>query len=122
MRFLVRLLAGLALALVPLSTAGRAAPPLPEPAARLGFEPCADYKLATYEAIDDYFRVLDAASDRLALVEIGKSVEGRPLRLAIISSPRNLARLERYREVEEARHFSPAARRGDPAADAEHEP
>jgi hypothetical protein len=98
-RLLVRLLAGLALALVPLSTAGRAAPPLPEPAARLGFEPCADYKLATYEAIDDYFRVLDAASDRLALVEIGKSVEGRPLRLAIISSPRNLARLERYRDI-----------------------
>ena len=65
----------------------------------LGFEPCADYKLATYEAIDTYLRALDAASDRMTLVEIGRSVEGRPLRLAVISSPRNLARLEHYRGI-----------------------
>ena len=49
----VRLLAGLALALAPLATAvARAATALPDPASVLGFEPCADYKLATYEAID----------------------------------------------------------------------
>ena len=65
----------------------------------LGFEPCADYKLATYEAIDAYLRALDAASDGMTLVEIGRSVEGRPLRLAVISSPRNLARLDHHRGV-----------------------
>ena len=65
----------------------------------LGFEPCADYKLATYEAIDAYLSALDAASDRMTLVEIGRSVEGRPLRLAVNSSPRNLARLDHHRDV-----------------------
>jgi hypothetical protein len=96
-RLLVRLLAGLTIALAPLAAAGRAAAPPPAPAALLGFEPCADYKLATYEAIDAYLQALDAASDRLTLVEIGRSVEGRPLRLAIISSSKNLDRLERHR-------------------------
>jgi hypothetical protein len=95
-RLLVRLVAGLTIALAPLAAAGRAATP-PAPALLLGFEPCADFKLATYEAIDAYLRALDAASDRLTLVEIGRSVEGRPLRLAIISSPKNLDRLERHR-------------------------
>lgn len=96
-----RLLAGLALALLPLAlplSAG-AAPPLPTPASALGFEPCADYKLATYEAIDAYLQALDTASDRMTLTEIGRSVDGRPLRLAVISSARNLRRLDRFREI-----------------------
>jgi hypothetical protein len=65
----------------------------------LGFAPCSDYKLATYEAIDAYLQALDEASDRMTMVEIGRSVGGRPLRLAAISSSRNLARIERYKAI-----------------------
>ncbi len=82
---------------VPVSTAARRDIPAPE--ALFGFAPCADYKLANYEAIDRYFQALDRASDRMRLVEIGRSVEGRPLRLAIISSERNLKRVDRYRQI-----------------------
>ncbi len=35
---------------------------------------------------------IDAASDRVELVEYGKTPEGRPLLLALVSDPRNLAR------------------------------
>jgi hypothetical protein len=95
--------ASLALALVVLAgpmVAGRDA--VPRPGEILGFEPCADYKLATYEAIDRYFAALDQASDRVSVVEIGRSVDGRPLRLALISSRRNLRRIPRYREIARA--------------------
>ena len=63
MRAVVSLLAGLTLALAPVALGARASTPLPTPASMLGFEPCADYKLATYEAIDAYLSALDAASD-----------------------------------------------------------
>jgi hypothetical protein len=98
LRPLAGLVAGLALGLWPAPNlgAGRA---MPDPVAYLGFAPCADYKLATYEAIDAYLQALDQASDRMTLVEIGRSVGGRPLRLAAISSARNLARLDRYKAI-----------------------
>ena len=44
----------------------------PTPESSLGFKPGDDYKLATYEEAIDYFRKLDAASDRLTLVESGR--------------------------------------------------
>lgn len=72
---------------------------VPPPESVLGFAPCSDYKLATWERIDEYLQALDRASDRMTMVEIGRSVDGRPLRLAIISSERNLAALDRYRAV-----------------------
>jgi hypothetical protein len=72
---------------------------LPTPESVLGFEPGADFELAGYEASIDYFRRLDAASDRMQLLEVGRTSEGRPWTLAVISSPANLANLERYREI-----------------------
>ncbi|MEV4658745.1 M14 family zinc carboxypeptidase [Micromonospora sp. NPDC049301] len=67
----------------------------------IGWTPCIDYKLATYEQIADYYRKLDKASDRMKLVEIGKTSEGRPQLMAIVSSKKNLkdANLKRYRET-----------------------
>ncbi len=58
-----------------------------------GFSPGTDYKLATYEEISWYFRKLGAESDRIRITEIGKSSEGRPVLMAFISSPANLAKL-----------------------------
>ena len=72
---------------------------IPAPADYLGFEPGEDYKLADFSQISGYFQALDAASDRLKLVEFGRSSEGRPMYVAFVSSPENLARLDRWREI-----------------------
>ncbi|MDQ7907524.1 M14 family metallopeptidase [Phytohabitans sp. ZYX-F-186] len=85
------------------ATAGgaTAAARVPKPQSVIGWAPCADYKLATYEQVAEYYRKLDEASDRMALVEIGKSTEGRPQLMAIVSAEKNLRpkNLERYREI-----------------------
>jgi hypothetical protein len=85
--------ASLLVAFVPLA----ANPPAPKD--HLGYEPGADYKLANYDEIIGYFRKLEAASDRIRLAEFGRTSEGRPMYLAYISSPENLKRLDRWREI-----------------------
>ncbi len=72
---------------------------IPDPEAVLGFPVGADFHLATYEESIAYFRRLDAASDRLRLIEVGRTSEGHPWFMALISSPENLNRLDRYREI-----------------------
>src|SRR5918996_3777775 len=72
---------------------------VPVPESALGFAPCADYKLATYEAIAEYFRKLDAASDRMALFEIGRTAEGRTQILTVVSSEENLRNLATYKGI-----------------------
>ena len=72
---------------------------VPAPADIIGFAPGEDYKLAHYGPIVEYFRALDAASDRVVVTEIGDSSRGRPMLLAAISSEANIANLDRYREI-----------------------
>ncbi len=72
---------------------------VPMPESVIGWAPCADYKLATYETISDYFRKLDAASHRMALFEIGKTAEGRTQILTVISSEENLKNLTKYKQI-----------------------
>ncbi|HEX2343043.1 MAG TPA: M14 metallopeptidase family protein [Vicinamibacterales bacterium] len=72
---------------------------LPTPESVLGFRVGADFKLATYEESIGYFRQLDAASDRLTLVEIGRTTLGRPWHVALVSSPTNLGSIDKYREI-----------------------
>ena len=64
-----------------------------------GFQMGADYKLARWDKIVEYFGKLVAESDRIKVIDMGKSTEGNPFLLAIISSPANLAKLEHYREI-----------------------
>ena len=73
--------------------------PIPTPESVLGFAIGDDFELASYDESIRYFQALDAATDRLQLVEVGRTSEGRPWYLALISSPENLANVERYREV-----------------------
>ncbi len=72
---------------------------VPAPEEILGFHVGDDFKLASYDESIAYFRALDAASDRLELREIGRTSEGRPWFIALISSPENLANAEHYREI-----------------------
>jgi hypothetical protein len=72
---------------------------VPTPASVLGFEVGADFHLAGYEQSLEYFQRLDATSDRVQLVEVGRTSEGRPWYLALISSAENLRNVDRYREI-----------------------
>jgi hypothetical protein len=94
----IRSILALGLSWIAASTPG-AAPAVPTPESVLGFAPCADYKLATYEEIAGYLQKLDAASDRMQLVDIGKTTEGRTELLAIISSEQNMRNLAKYKDV-----------------------
>ncbi len=96
-----------------LSAAVQAQSPVPHPRDVFGFTPGDDYKLARYDQMVEYYRILDTASDRVMLREIGQSVLGRPLLLLFISSAQNLQRLEHYREISE---FLARARITEPEA------
>ena len=87
----------LALAIGATSAAAQGGVPTPESV--LGFKPGDDLKLASYDQIYEYFMRLDAATDRMRVVEVGRTSFDRPMIVAFISSPENLADLERYREI-----------------------
>ncbi len=74
---------------------------VPHPSDVFGFTPGDDYKLATYDQMLEYYKQLDAASDRVQMREIGKSVLGKPLLLLFISSEENMKHLERWRSIAE---------------------
>ena len=71
----------------------------PTPKDVLGFTPGDDYKLAHWAKIVEYFQKLDASSDRLVFKEIGKTTNGNPFTYALISSPKNLKRLDYYKDI-----------------------
>ncbi|HUP02248.1 MAG TPA: M14 family zinc carboxypeptidase [Gemmatimonadota bacterium] len=74
-------------------------PTVPSPTDVLGRIAGAANELSSVAEIHDYFRRLDAASDRVVVRTIGTSEEGREIVLAIISSEENLRDLERYRDL-----------------------
>ncbi|MEJ2541106.1 MAG: M14 family zinc carboxypeptidase, partial [Gemmatimonadota bacterium] len=74
-------------------------PAITTPEAFLGFEIGADYHLATYEQLMDYWELLARESDRMTLRSIGETQQGRPHLQAIITSPENHGDLDRYREI-----------------------
>jgi len=58
-----------------------------------------DYFLANYTQLLEYWNTLAKESDRLKLVEYGKTAEGRPMVMAIITSPANHKNLARYKQI-----------------------
>lgn len=72
---------------------------LPTPESVLGFTVGADYKLATYDESIRYFERLAAASNRIKLLDVGKTSTGHSWTLAVISSPENLAKLDHFRDI-----------------------
>ena len=72
---------------------------IPTPESALGFKVGADFKLATYDESIAYFRKLAAASDRIRLVDVGKTSTGHAWTLALITAPENFAKLDRLKEI-----------------------
>src|SRR6266513_4444901 len=82
-------------AATPLSAQRRITTPL----AQFGHNIGDDYFLANYSQMIDYWRKLDRESDRIRLVRVGTTAEGRPMWMAIITSPENFRKLSRYQEI-----------------------
>ena len=74
-------------------------PPIPTPESSLGFAVGSDFKLATYDESIAYFQKLAAATNRIRLIDVGKTSTGHPWTLAVISSPENLARLDQLKGI-----------------------
>src|SRR6185436_5122155 len=55
--------------------------------------------LANYKQIAAHWRKLDRESDRMVVQEIGKTAEGRPQLMAIVTSPENHKKLARLKEI-----------------------
>jgi hypothetical protein len=69
------------------------------PKEQFGFSIGDDYQLVNYKQLTAYWKKLDAESDRMKLVEIGKTAEGRTMVMAIVTSPANHSRLGRYKDI-----------------------
>src|SRR5687768_9932897 len=81
-------------------------PDVPTVAELRGFETGTGFSL--HADVESVLRGIDAATDRIRLESYGRSVEGRGLWLAWVSSAENLARLDSLR------HLNRAAVQGDP--------
>jgi hypothetical protein len=75
------------------------APAITTPAQQFGASPGDDYFLATYSELEAYWQQLDRESDRMSLVDIGRTEEGRTQWMAIITAPENFTSLDRYKEI-----------------------
>jgi hypothetical protein len=85
--------------LLVVAAAANAQSRLTSPREQFGFNVGDDYRLATYTQFVEYWRRLDRESDRMRVVEIGRTAEGRPQLMAIVTAPANFARLDRLREI-----------------------
>jgi len=68
----------------------------------LGHRVGADYKLVPWNRIVDYFRHMDAESDRITVRDLGTTTEGRPMILAEISDAATISNLAPHRENQRA--------------------
>jgi hypothetical protein len=88
-------------ALILLLAVGSALPQtkITSPKEQFGFNLGDDYHLTNYTQLAEYWKKLDQESNRMSLVEIGKTAEGRTMYMAIITAPENQQKLDRYKEI-----------------------
>ncbi|MCC2977059.1 M14 family metallopeptidase [Sphingomonas sp. PL-96] len=65
----------------------------------IGGVPGSDYFLANYTSITAWLQKVAAESDRIKLVSIGKTTEGREQWMVVVSSPENIRNLDQHRDV-----------------------
>jgi Zinc carboxypeptidase len=74
-------------------------PNVPTPESVLGHKPGDDFYLASYDESREYFHKLAASSNRVKLINVGKTTRGLDWEIAIISSPENLANLDKNKDI-----------------------
>ena len=94
-----RLIISLALALAALALTAGILPAQTPPDKFLGHKVGEDRKLADYTQIKAYFEKLAQETNKLKLFTIGESVLKKPMIMAAISTPENLAKLDRWKEI-----------------------
>ncbi len=72
---------------------------VPSPSQFLKMNVGADKTLADYRQVREYFRALGAASPRVEIEVLGKTVLGEDMIMAVISSEENIRNLPRLREI-----------------------
>jgi hypothetical protein len=73
---------------------------IPTPESHFGHKMGEDRKLIEWAKTVSYFEALDKASDGIVVRKLGKTTGGRDFIAAWISSPANLKKLDRYREIQ----------------------
>src|SRR5262245_12651870 len=74
-------------------------PSVTPPKEHFGFNIGDDYCLANYKQLQTYWQKLEGQTDRMKVVKIGTTEEGRDHVMAIVTSPANHKNLDRYREI-----------------------
>lgn len=82
-----------------IALAGHVFTQAPSPDEYFGFVPGTDRMLFNYEQLVGYLKALDENSPRLKLVAIGNSPLGKEMYIAFISSEKNIADLEKLKEI-----------------------
>jgi hypothetical protein len=74
-------------------------PHIKSPKDFFGQQPGDDRVMIRWDRLCAYYRELASLSDRLILEEMGKTSEGNDFLILYVSSPKNLERLEEYRQI-----------------------
>jgi len=72
---------------------------IPSPKSHFGFNIGDNYHLATFTQTEAYFKKLAAASNKVKLLVIGKTEEGRNQYMLIVSDPSNIKQLDKYKSI-----------------------
>jgi len=95
----LKFVAAVSLILAAGAVAGGSPGAVTSPREQFGFDIGADYALVNYSGLLAYWQKLDAESGRVALSRIGLTAEGRPMVMAVVTSPANHRKIARYREL-----------------------
>jgi Zinc carboxypeptidase len=77
----------------------RTAPKITSPKEQFGWEIGDDYRLVNYTQYEQYLKKVDLESDRMTLLDIGRTAEGRTEYTAVITSPENHRNLAKIKEA-----------------------
>jgi hypothetical protein len=81
------------------TVSAQTAPKLTTPKQQFGFNVADDFQMVSYTQAEAYWKKLATESDRMKLVDIGQTAEGRHQWMVIISTPENLKNLAHYKEI-----------------------
>ena len=72
---------------------------VPSPKSHFGFSIGDNYQLATFTQTEAYLQKVAKASPRVKLQSIGKTEEGRNQYMVIVSDPKNIKNLAKYKAI-----------------------
>src|SRR5687768_4255752 len=76
-----------------------AATAITSPKEQFGHEIGDDYRLVNYTQYVEYLQKVDRESDRMTVIDIGRTAEGRTEYTAIVTSPENHRNLAKYKDI-----------------------